>query len=108
MMDVLHLQAMVLVRQGHWAAATDALAEGLALAQAPSFRYPFFEACFLHIWGQMHLNRGEPAAARERLEAALAIFQRLGARPFVARVEQDLATLAAEAPARGDALTPTS
>jgi uncharacterized protein YgbK (DUF1537 family) len=40
-------------------------------------------------------------AARERLEAARAIFQRLGARPFVARVEQDLATLAAEAPARG-------
>src|SRR5205807_9273455 len=32
-------------------------------------------------------------AARERLEAALAIFQRLGARADVARTEQALATL---------------
>jgi tetratricopeptide (TPR) repeat protein len=105
---VLPVQAMVLVRQGHWAAATDALAEGLALAQAPGFPNPFCEARLLHVWGQMHLNRGERTAARERLEAARAIFQRLGARPFVAHVEQDLATLDAEAIARGDALTPTS
>jgi tetratricopeptide (TPR) repeat protein len=101
MMEALHVQAMVLVRQGHWAAAADALAEGLALAQAPGLPYPFSEACFLHVWGQLHLSTGEHVAARERLEAARAIFQRLGARPFVARVEQDLATLAAEAPARG-------
>jgi hypothetical protein len=100
-MDALCVQAMVLVRQGHWAAAADALAEGLALARAPGFPYPSYEAAFLHVWGQLHLHRGEPAAARERLEAARAIFQRLGARPFVARVEQDLATLAAEVPARG-------
>jgi hypothetical protein len=92
---------MVLVRQGHWAAAADTLAEGLALAQAPSFRYPVFEACFLHIWGQLHLSRGERTVAREGLEAARAIFQRLGARPFVAQVEQDLATLDAKALACG-------
>jgi tetratricopeptide (TPR) repeat protein len=108
MLYALRVQAMVLVRQGHWAAAADALAEGLALAQAPGFPYPFFEACFLHVWGQMHLNRGEPTAARERLEAALAIFQRLGVHPVVARVEQDLATLDAEAIARRDAPTPAS
>jgi tetratricopeptide (TPR) repeat protein len=101
MMDVLHLQAMVLVRQGHWAAAANALAEGLALARSPGLPYPFVEASFLHVWGQLHLNRGEHAAARERLEAARAIFQRLGARPFVAQVEQDLATLTAEALPRG-------
>jgi tetratricopeptide (TPR) repeat protein len=101
LIGALHMQAMVLVRQGHWAAAADALAEGLALAQAPSYRYPCFEAQILHVWGQLHLYRGEHAAARERLEAALAIFQRLGARPFVAQVEQDLATLDAEAPAHG-------
>jgi tetratricopeptide (TPR) repeat protein/transcriptional regulator with XRE-family HTH domain len=101
MLDALRVQAMVLVHKGHWAAAADALAEGLALAQAPGFPYPFFEARFLHVRGQLHLNRGEPAAARERLEAALAIFQRLGAHPFVAQVEQDLAALEAEASARG-------
>ena len=107
-LGALRVQAMVLVRQGRHAAAADALAEGLALARAPGFPYPFFEACFLHIWGQLHLSRGERTAARERLEAARAIFQRLGARHLVARVEQDLATLAAEATARGDTSTPTS
>jgi tetratricopeptide (TPR) repeat protein len=101
LMDVLHVQAMVLVRQGHWAAAADALAEGLALARSPGLPYPFSEACFLHVWGQLHLSTGEHVTARERLEAARAIFQRLGARPFVAQVEQALATLAAEAPACG-------
>jgi tetratricopeptide (TPR) repeat protein len=101
LMDALHVQAMVLVHKGHWVAAADALAEGLALARSPGLPYPFMEACFLHVWGQLHLKKGEHAAARERLEAARAIFQRLGARPFVARVEQDLATLDAEAPARG-------
>ena len=79
MLYALRVQAMVLVPQGHWAAAADALAEGLALARAPFFPFPFFEACFLHVWGQMHLKRGEPAAARERLEAARPIFQRLDA-----------------------------
>jgi tetratricopeptide (TPR) repeat protein len=107
-LGALRVQAMVLVRQGRHAAAADALAAGLALARAPGFPYPFFEACFLHIWGQLQLSRGERTAARERLEAARANFQRLGARHLVARVEQDLATLAAEATARGDTSTPTS
>jgi tetratricopeptide (TPR) repeat protein len=108
MIGALRAQAGVLVHKGHWAAAAEALAEGLALAQSPSYRFPLYEARLLHVWGQLHLNRGEPAAARERLEAALAIFQRLGARPFVAQVKQDLAALEAEATARGAALTPTS
>jgi tetratricopeptide (TPR) repeat protein len=108
MMGALHVQAMVLVRQGHWTAAANALAEGLALARSLGLPYPFVEACFLHVWGQLHLHTGEHVAAREQLEAARAMFQRLGARPFAARVEQDLAALDAEVTARGDALTPTS
>jgi tetratricopeptide (TPR) repeat protein len=101
MLNALRVQAMVLVRQGQWAAAADILAKGLALAQAPGFPHPGPEACLLHVWGQLHLSRGEQAAARERLEAAQAIFQRMGARALVARVEQDLATLDAEAPVCG-------
>jgi ATP/maltotriose-dependent transcriptional regulator MalT len=49
LLGALRVQAMVLVRQGHQAAAADILAEGLALAQAPGFPYPFFEACLLHV-----------------------------------------------------------
>jgi hypothetical protein len=108
MMGALCVQAKALVHMGHWAAATEALAEGLALARSPSAPYPFSEAGILHVWGQLHLHRAERAAARERLEAALAIFQRLGARPFAAQVEQDLAALDAEATARVDAPTPIS
>jgi hypothetical protein len=37
--------------------------------------------------------RGEPASARERLEAALVIFNRLGARKDIERAEQLLTTL---------------
>jgi hypothetical protein len=36
----------------------------------------------------MYLQRGEPEPAREQLEAALAIFRRLGARKDAERVEQ--------------------
>jgi hypothetical protein len=41
----------------------------------------------------MHAQKGEPELARERLEAALAIFRRLGARKDVERAEQMLSTL---------------
>ena len=41
----------------------------------------------------MHAKKGEPGSARERLEAALAIFRRLGARKDAERVEQALMDL---------------
>ena len=50
------------------------------------------------MYGEMHLQRGEPPQARERLEAALAIFRRLGARKDIERVEQMLATLQSAPP----------
>ena len=55
--------------------------------------YPYAEGRLLHAYGQMHVAKGEPGPARERLEAALAIFRRLGARKDAERVEQDLAAL---------------
>jgi hypothetical protein len=41
----------------------------------------------------MHVAKGEPGPARERLEAALAIFQRLGARKDAERTERALTAL---------------
>jgi hypothetical protein len=41
----------------------------------------------------LHLQQGETRSARERLEAALAILDRLGERLYAERVEQLLAGL---------------
>jgi tetratricopeptide (TPR) repeat protein len=89
--DALRVQAMVLIRQGRWAEAVQALEEGLALAR--SMPYPYAEARLLHVYGLVHVEQGEPEAARERLEAALAIFRRLGARKDMERTEQMLTSL---------------
>jgi hypothetical protein len=85
------VQSMVATRQGHWHEAEQALEEGIALAGA--MPHPYAESRLLHVYGQMHLQKGEPTSARERLEVALAIFRRLGARKDIERVEQDLATI---------------
>ena len=55
--------------------------------------YPYAEARLLHVYGQMHIQKGEPGPARERLEAALAIFQRLGACRDIEQVEEAIARL---------------
>jgi hypothetical protein len=39
--------------------------------------YPYAEARLLHVYGLMHVQKGEREPALGRLEAALAIFQRL-------------------------------
>jgi tetratricopeptide (TPR) repeat protein len=89
--DALRVRAMIALRQEHWRVAQQALEEGLALAQ--SMPYPYAAGRLLHVYGELHGQKGEPGPARERLEAALAIFQRLGARKDAERVEQALATL---------------
>jgi hypothetical protein len=55
--------------------------------------YPDGEAHLLQVYGQMHVAKGEPGPARARLEAALAIFQRLGARKDAERAEGTLTAL---------------
>jgi transcriptional regulator with XRE-family HTH domain/tetratricopeptide (TPR) repeat protein len=91
LVDALRIQAMVVLRQGHWAEASQALEEGLALAQR--IGYPYAEARLQQVYGQMHAQRGDRAAARERLDAALVIFRRLGARKDIERAEALLARL---------------
>jgi hypothetical protein len=91
LVDALWVQASVAARQGHEAEAQDAIDEGLTLARR--LRYPYGEARLLHLVGHMHAEKGARTPAREQLGAALAIFQRLGARDDSHRVEQALGEL---------------
>jgi hypothetical protein len=91
LVDALRVQALVAIRQEAWDKAAQALEEGLDLARA--MPHPYAEARLLHLSGDLHVQQGETALARERLEAALAIFQRLGARKDLERVERAIAEL---------------
>jgi hypothetical protein len=59
--------------------------------------YPYAEARLLHLSARLAIQMGQSAAGQERLAGALAIFQRLGARKDLERVEQDLVTVHARA-----------
>jgi hypothetical protein len=79
------------MRQQRYEEAAQALEEGLLLARA--IRYPYAEARLLAVYGDLHMARGEPAPAREKLEAAQAIFRRLGAGKDIEQTEQLLVSL---------------
>jgi tetratricopeptide (TPR) repeat protein len=96
LVDALRVQAMIAIRRERWEEATAALEEGLELAR--SMPYPYAEGRLLHVYGQMYRQKGEPGPARQRLEAALSIFRRLGARKDTERVEQALAATVRRAP----------
>jgi tetratricopeptide (TPR) repeat protein len=89
--EVLWVQALVATRQEHWEEAESALEESLRLTR--SLPYPYLEARTLQVFSRLHLQREDPRQAREKLEAALAIFRRLGARKDVEQAECDLASL---------------
>ena len=91
LVDALRVQGLVALRQKWWLEAARALDEALSIAE--SIPYPYGRARALHIYGLLHVEIGEPEPARERLEEALAILQRLGARRDSARVEQALSGL---------------
>jgi tetratricopeptide (TPR) repeat protein len=92
LVQALWVQAQVLLAQERWEDVAHSLDEGLALAR--SMPYPHGEGRLLHVYGLLHALKGEPAQAREWLDAALAIFTRLGARKDVEWAERDLAALA--------------
>jgi tetratricopeptide (TPR) repeat protein/transcriptional regulator with XRE-family HTH domain len=96
LVEALRVQALVACRQGQWGQATRALEEGLTLAR--SIPYPYAEGRLLQVDAEVHLGQGAVSPARERWEAALAIFRRLGARKDSERVEQELATLEVGSP----------
>jgi hypothetical protein len=55
--------------------------------------HPFNEALARYEWGCMLAGAGDPVGAREQLDAALTLFRRLGAVPFVERGERAVAGL---------------
>jgi tetratricopeptide (TPR) repeat protein len=85
----LRLQGMVLTRQHRWEEAERAFEESISVSR--SLRYPHAEASALLEYGVMHSTKGDAPPARARLEEALAIFQRLGARKDIERTERVLA-----------------
>jgi tetratricopeptide (TPR) repeat protein len=91
LVEALRVAALVAVRQGRLDDAEQDLHEALPLAHA--LPYPYAEGRLLHDFGQLHIQKAEREPAQERLEAALAIFRRLGARKDSERTEQLLATL---------------
>jgi transcriptional regulator with XRE-family HTH domain/tetratricopeptide (TPR) repeat protein len=93
LVEALWVHGMALACLRRWAEATASLEEALALARA--LPYPYAEGRLQRAYGQLLAEQGEPRAARERLEAARAIFTRLGARRDSERVEGDLAALPA-------------
>ena len=95
LVEAQRVQATVAIRQGHWEDAERSLEEGLSLAQR--MPYPYAEGRLLHVYVEGHEAKGGPEPARERLEAALAIFRRLGACRDAERVEQTLRMLAERA-----------
>jgi tetratricopeptide (TPR) repeat protein/transcriptional regulator with XRE-family HTH domain len=91
LVDSLLVQARVDIRRRQWEEVESAVREALILARG--MPYPYGEGRLLHVYGEMHIQKGDPAPARKRLEEALAIFQRLGARTDRERTEQLLTTL---------------
>src|SRR5207249_5420857 len=74
LVDALRVQALVGIGQERWDEAAGSLQEALTLAQR--MPYPYAEGRLLSVYGLLSAHRGEQEAARERLGAALAIFQR--------------------------------
>jgi predicted ATPase/DNA-binding XRE family transcriptional regulator len=81
-------QAVILVRRRQAEAAKQVLEETIGLARA--MPYPYVEASALYECGLMHIDEGEPEQGHERLEKALVIFRRLGARKDVERTVKAL------------------
>jgi tetratricopeptide (TPR) repeat protein len=106
LVEALRVQALITLRQERWEEATRSLEEGVALAR--SMPYPYAEARLLHVYGRLHLQKGEPEAARERLAAAQALFGRLGAHADLDLTELALTTLPEALPGGASLQPPTA
>ena len=84
------VQARLRISQQRWQEAQGALEESLVLCRTMPF--PYAEAKALYVYGQLYKAKGEPEEAREQLEAALAILNRLGERLYAERVERTLSS----------------
>jgi tetratricopeptide (TPR) repeat protein len=88
--QLLRVQGMLRIRQERWQEAREALEEAIVLAQR--MPDPYREAQARAVLGELAARTGKYAEARGQLQLALANFQRLGARPYVRRVQGALAS----------------
>jgi uncharacterized protein HemY len=89
--DVLRTRGLLFARKNQWHEAENAFNQ--AVQEAHSMPYPYSEARALYEHSMMHVQKVEPLQARAKLEHALAVFRRLGARPYIERTEQALVQL---------------
>jgi tetratricopeptide (TPR) repeat protein len=89
--DALRIQGLLAIAQQRWEVGVAALNEALILARA--MPYPYAELKALWVYGRLEAARNEPAAARKRFAAALAICDRLGEGWYRRYIEHDLQPL---------------
>ena len=82
------IAGMVAARQGRWDEAGEILE--LVRSQAESMRWPYCKARSLLEQGLLLARRGEKQEAGQKLSAALAMFQQLGAIPYRERTARAL------------------
>jgi tetratricopeptide (TPR) repeat protein len=86
--DALRVRALIATYRERYQEAANDLDEAIALCQA--MPYPYAEAKALWIYGRLEVARGDPAAARERFTAALAICDQLGEGLYAKHIEREL------------------
>jgi hypothetical protein len=89
--DALRVSAVLRLRQNRRRDAEAVLNDALGLSRA--MPYPYAGAKALYVYGLLHSTSGEPAQARGRFEAALAICRGLGERLYAERIERALGSL---------------
>lgn len=90
--------------RGNLDAADIAVRRGLERAERA--QVAFEEGRLLLLGGSIARRRRDRTAAREHLEAARKGFERLGAAPWLARVDEELARIPGRAPRKSGVLTP--
>ena len=79
---------MLRTRQGRWQEAWEDLEEAIELAQ--DMPDPYREAQARAVLGRLAARTGKDTEARNQLRESLAIFQRLGAHPYIRRIQDSV------------------
>jgi ATP/maltotriose-dependent transcriptional regulator MalT len=85
---------MISAARGEYELATSTFDHVISVAR--EVRYPHAEACALYEYGMMDVRRGNSSEALSRLGAALQIFQKLGAKPYIERAQRALTSTHAD------------
>ncbi|HLJ67024.1 MAG TPA: hypothetical protein VKX16_06660 [Chloroflexota bacterium] len=89
--EVHGVRGVVLLRRGRRDEAEDELQRAVVATRAMGYRLA--EGRSLHLAGVFHAEAGEVAVARMRFEAALGLFNEIGAHGYTGRTERALAAL---------------